>query len=77
MSASNEHEQEEGREPEPAASDLSSRVVVLEGRVRHLEERLEAVRQAERGRKQNALLWRLLLLAVLLGGYFVLRALRA
>lgn len=73
-------------EPEPSespasstdlSSELSSRLTVLEGRVRSLEDRLEDVRRDERSRKQRALLWRMLLLAVLLGGYFFLRTLRS
>lgn len=61
--------------PEPAL-ELVSRLNVLEGRVRNLEDRLEDVRRGEMARKQRALLWRLVLLAALLAGYFVLRAFR-
>lgn len=67
-----------GPEPVPAAedllADLRSRVNVLESRVHNLEERLLDVRRDEIARKQRQLLWRIILLAVLLAGYFALRA---
>ncbi len=58
---------------ETETADLEERVSLLEGRVRHLEDRLEDGRRAELARKQRALLWRIALLGVLLLGYFYLR----
>ncbi|OQX68378.1 MAG: hypothetical protein B6A08_10805 [Sorangiineae bacterium NIC37A_2] len=60
--------------PSPSETpELEARIALLEGRVRNLEDRLEDGRRAELARKQRALMWRIVLLGVLLLGYFYLR----
>lgn len=53
---------------------VEARVARLEARLRTAEERLENLAQLDRSRKQRALLVRLVLLALLLAGYFIVRA---
>jgi len=58
---------------EANTSEARLRFARLEGRMQALEARFEDVMGAERGRRQRALYVRLLILALLLGGFFFLR----
>lgn len=64
-----------GRTEEPDDADRvdSYRLAKLEGRIKTLESRLDDVLALERARKQRAVYYRLLLLVLLLAGFFVLR----
>lgn len=61
-------------DPGQLARQLESRVARLEAEVRALSDRLGEIQMSERNRKQRALWIRLVLLALLLGGFFFLRA---
>lgn len=56
------------------AWQLESRIARLEGEVRALADRFDEIQIGERNRKQRALWVRLVLLLVLLGGFFVMQA---
>lgn len=58
---------------DPGIAELDARITMLEGRVQHLEARLEDGGREQLARKQRALLWRIVLLGALLLGYFYLR----
>lgn len=61
-------------DPGHLARQLESRVARLETEVRALSDRIAEIQMGERNRKQRALWIRLVLLALLLGGFFFLRA---
>jgi hypothetical protein len=67
------HASDPSSDPAPDGAAERLRFAKLEGRVRALEARFEDVIGAERNRKQRALYVRLVLLALLLGGFFLLR----
>lgn len=66
-------ESDEGNNASPPVDGQAVRLAKLEGRLNAVEARLEELLAVEQSRKQRAVIYRLVLLALLLLGFFFLR----